>query len=424
MFLTSSIGQRMPGDAMESLTTSDRGPLETEREVEASDVRQALESLYDNASLVCSFLVAYYPDISALALPLERAQALRSLLLEAIEMLRPVQRSPSCAQAARDYEVLSLRYASGLSVDQIAEQLCVGPRQVYRDLRRAEEKLAELLRNRGLAGKLLGFSGERTDALRRELSSARSTEQTTDARDMLQGVLAAVRRLAGSRGVPVETELPAFPVLVRATPGVLRTILIQLLSAVIQAVDRGSVSLSLSLEGRQPEVSIAFALPPGADLALLSEAMGLARALNLDTRVLREDPQGHFRLRVLLAPVLPTRILVVEDNPSAVALYQRYLEGTPWQVIGTGEPTEATEVARTQKPRAIILDIMMPQLDGWTVLQDLRLNSDTASIPVIISSVVRDPGLGVALGAREYLTKPVSRLSLLAALRRVLAPDG
>ena len=385
-------------------------------------VREALEALYDSASLGACTLARYYPEVTAIPGTVERAQALRSLLLDAIEALRPLQSTADSIQAARDYDVLSLRYASGLSVEQVAEQLCVGARQVYRDLRRAEEKLCDILADRRLAAPLAGLAGGR---LTRKLETppAHQSGQTLDARELVAAAVKAVQPLAQARGIAIAYEPPPALVLARGMPGMLRTALIQLLSAAVQASASEAVRVVLSHVEGEPLVSIEVHLPPGPGADALADALPAARLANLDCR-LRQVAAGRWQALLRLPRPRARRILVIEDNVGASELYERYLEGSDWQVVCSTEATSAVEVARAQRPSAIILDIMMPELDGWTVLQDLRLEPDTASIPVIICSVVHDPGLAAALGAAGCLAKPVARLRLLAALKQVLGADS
>jgi CheY-like chemotaxis protein len=80
---------------------------------------------------------------------------------------------------------------------------------------------------------------------------------------------------------------------------------------------------------------------------------------------------------------------------------------------------EALRLARTMRPVAITLDVLLPLKDGWDVLRELKAAPETESIPVIVVSVTKDARLGFSLGAVDYLVKPVDRERLLASLRRV-----
>jgi len=122
-----------------------------------------------------------------------------------------------------------------------------------------------------------------------------------------------------------------------------------------------------------------------------------------------------------LAPRDPERplVLVIDDDPAALQLVQDYLTQDIYQVVGTGNPAQAVEMARRLQPAAIITDIMMPTINGWEVLRALKNDKETAGIPVIILSIIEQKTVGFYLGAADYLVKPINREALLKALERV-----
>jgi CheY-like chemotaxis protein len=109
-------------------------------------------------------------------------------------------------------------------------------------------------------------------------------------------------------------------------------------------------------------------------------------------------------------------ILVVEDDPAAAELLARQLDraGYRTEVVSTG--SEVLEKARALKPVAITLDVLLPDLDGWEVLNQLKNDEKTCTIPVIVISVVDNPELGIALGALDYFVKPVAAQDLIGRL--------
>lgn len=114
-------------------------------------------------------------------------------------------------------------------------------------------------------------------------------------------------------------------------------------------------------------------------------------------------------------------ILVVEDDRATSELITAQLSDAGYYVAHAYDGTEAVKKASEIKPFAIILDIMLPGKDGWEVLQDIRLLPQTKDIPVIIYSVIENKGLGFALGATDYLTKPVDRKTLITRLNEILS---
>ncbi len=109
-------------------------------------------------------------------------------------------------------------------------------------------------------------------------------------------------------------------------------------------------------------------------------------------------------------------VLAIEDDPSAAELLRVYLEEAGFSIAIAADGRTGIEWATTLKPAAIILDILLPDLDGWEVLQRLKGDKATREIPVIVVSVVDDAPLGFALGAVDYFVKPVSREALLGSL--------
>ena len=112
-------------------------------------------------------------------------------------------------------------------------------------------------------------------------------------------------------------------------------------------------------------------------------------------------------------------ILLVDDDRASLDLNSAYLDGSPTRVLRAGDGVEALDVARKERPAALVLEIGLPRLDGWQVLAELKADPATASIPVVIATDVDDRARGLALGADAYLRKPIGREELMDALKQV-----
>jgi CheY-like chemotaxis protein len=119
-------------------------------------------------------------------------------------------------------------------------------------------------------------------------------------------------------------------------------------------------------------------------------------------------------------------VLVIDDDPTARELMTTYLTDEGFAVETAASGISGLRRARELRPAAIILDILMPDIDGWTVLAALKGEPELADIPVVIVTIVDEQRSGVALGATDYLTKPIDRERLLAILSRLRAagPPG
>ncbi len=143
-------------------------------------------------------------------------------------------------------------------------------------------------------------------------------------------------------------------------------------------------------------------------------------------------PQGTDEIDV---PVMTTRplstdalarplVLVGSEGQDINHLLEIYLAGGEFEVFTASDGLDLLRKAQDQKPFAIIMGITLPMKDGWEVLKELKANSDTAGIPVVIISAVDDRDLGLRLGAVEYMEKPVNREMLLSVLHRLETSDG
>ncbi len=164
----------------------------------------------------------------------------------------------------------------------------------------------------------------------------------------------------------------------------------------------------------------------------------LARMMGGDVTLVSEPGKGSvFTVRLPAQPDVPAQapigsdrshssrsdcILVIDDDATARELISNYLKAEGFSVVTAAGGVEGLKLAKELQPSAITLDVMMPDLDGWSVLAALRQNVELADIPVIMVSIVDEHRRGIALGAAGYLTKPIDRERLHRLVRRFQAP--
>jgi PAS domain S-box-containing protein len=117
-------------------------------------------------------------------------------------------------------------------------------------------------------------------------------------------------------------------------------------------------------------------------------------------------------------PATGPLLLVIDDDPTVHDLLGRLLGREGFRVESAMDGPRGIRMARERRPEGILLDVMMPGTDGWAVLSELKSDPAVADIPVIMLTFVEDRELGYALGAAEYLTKPIDRDRLAAVLRK------
>lgn len=119
-------------------------------------------------------------------------------------------------------------------------------------------------------------------------------------------------------------------------------------------------------------------------------------------------------------------VLVVDDDPTVHEVLQATLGKEGYRIIHAADGAEALDMMRKSRPDVVTLDVMMPKLDGWSVLGIMKSEPGLESIPVIMLTIVDDRNLGYSLGASEFMTKPIDRSKLVALLRKFSpdTPDG
>jgi len=150
---------------------------------------------------------------------------------------------------------------------------------------------------------------------------------------------------------------------------------------------------------------------------------GIALPAGSEEPARQPGPQAGLDSGIALDSALGPRptVVVVEDDRRSFDLLRVYLEAAGARVVSAGDGEEGLDTVRRLSPAGVVLDILLPGIDGWDVLAQLKADPGTAAIPVIVVSMLDERGRGFALGAAEYLVKPVGKEQLLAALYRAAA---
>jgi signal transduction histidine kinase/CheY-like chemotaxis protein len=294
--------------------------------------------------------------------------------------------------------------------------------------------------------------------------------ETFEVAGLVRDIAAVIQPLAAKNTNRVDVRCPSAIGTMRADLTKVRQTLFNLLSNACKFTDRGTISLAVAREALDGQDSMVFSVSDTgigmtpeqltrlfevfsqADAATTRKYGGTGLGLALSRRLCRmmggdvtaqsefgrgstftirlpavvaeaaeaqavAEPTTPAVLTGHMAPSLGT-VLVIDDEVAVRDLMQRFLTKEGFRVVIAPGGEEGLRLARELRPDAITLDVMMPGMDGWAVLSALKADPDVADIPVVMLTIVDDKNLGYALGASDYLTKPIDRERLVTVLKQ------
>jgi CheY-like chemotaxis protein len=341
--------------------------------------------------------------------------------------------------------VLSYRFDEQYSQEEVAAQMAVGPRQVRRLEFIAIRDLASYLVEHypiqiPTAAPLSEAIGPATPPpaqpdTEQEYQWLKETysQEVLTANKLIDSILETGASLLKAHHCQIVVEIapglsPAVGQLVT-----LRQAFLTLLLAAIRsgAQDAIHISASPTSSGMLIAMTAPLAKNPADDPNLAGEVNEFfeqaRRLVELSDGVLDAslvDTPLEFTASVILQFAEEINLLVVDDNEDSLRLFQRYLAGTRFNMIGVRDVNQVIAQAERIQPKIIILDIMLPEIDGWELLGRLRHHPNLEKIPVVISTILPHEQLAASLGAAGFLRKPFSREKLLELLsQQVDSPE-
>ncbi|MDC3076356.1 response regulator [Paracoccaceae bacterium] len=165
------------------------------------------------------------------------------------------------------------------------------------------------------------------------------------------------------------------------------------------------------------DVSVKSELGKGTTFTVTIQNIKIERSSDVDA----EELETLNRKTALVSKKDGTStILVIDDDPTIRDLMTRHLEKNNFSVLQALDGAQGIKMAREYKPDAITLDILMPEMDGWSVLRTLKADKQVSHIPVVMASIIDEKKKGFSLGAADYLSKPVERDRLIGSISKLL----
>jgi signal transduction histidine kinase/CheY-like chemotaxis protein len=327
------------------------------------------------------------------------------------------------------------------------------------------ERQRDYLRDIWTSGRhLLELLNEILDLSKVEAGQMELEYTTFDVRDCLEYGLSLMRERAGLHGIELSLELAPQVATVEADELRLKQVVVNLLSNAVKFTgDGGHVLVAAEAVEGELHVTVqddGIGVPPADHERIftsfqqggrgISREEGTGLGLTLSRRIVHllggrmwlESEVGvgstfGFAIPLLHAsdpfdmdelvttdlaggsPPSGHTVLIVDDDRASLDLLSIYLDDLPVDIVRAHDGLEALAAVERWQPSAVVLDIRLPGVDGWEVLTRLRAAPGTVDLPIVVVSVVDERSRGLALGASEYLTKPVQRADLVSALHRV-----
>ncbi|NPV55733.1 MAG: response regulator [Anaerolineae bacterium] len=310
---------------------------------------------------------------------------------------------------------------------------------------------------------LLNLINDILDLSRIEAGKMDLSFEDIDLRDMVTSVMSTAKGLVKDKSIKLEQIIPDDAPKVRADPVRIRQVLLNFLSNAAKFTEEGSITIEVSSEinsegfkeifvgvtdtgpGISPKDQHKLFLPfsqvddsptrktggtglglsicrslielHGGRIGLLRSEVGVGSTFYFTLPITQEE-----EATLLVNDISPgdQTILCIDDDSQITSLYTRYLSPHGFHVVAESNPHNAIKKAIEVEPAVITVDIMMPEMDGWQVVRELKNNPETRHIPVVICSILEETEKGYSLGVADYLVKPFLQEDLYRSINRII----
>jgi CheY-like chemotaxis protein len=372
----------------------------------------------------------------------------QTAILRAIEGLRPPSDMPPTAHARQVHDLLHNRFVLKLIQEETADRMHISRTSVHRAQRTAVHTLARALwecsqssqsgQSSQAPGQVVRVQGQEMEAqpagedapdaqaadwqsqVQRELASlqAKAPDTESDVGRVIGSALELVAPLTSRRGVAVDVKSLQPGLVATVHPVVLGQILVSAVGRLARYISNGLISVYARLEDGNVKITLTGAVAAQGGLSQAELVGEIPASPDVAINTYLDGSQAFVWIE---APsVGKVTVLVVDDNEDMARLYRGATVGTRYHIAHIAQGGDLFGALEAVAPDVIVLDVMLPDIDGWRLLMRLREDLASRPIPVIVCSVVREEDLALSLGAARYLPKPVRPREFIQALDQVL----
>lgn len=418
-------------------------------------LRSALNNLYEPDQLRNNLLVGTL----GLEGRVDAPAALQEIIVQAIDAIRE-EGDDTNPRAWMTHDALYYRYVRGYGRTEVARKLNISDRQFSREVRRAIETLAtQIWRSHALAASereptsALPLNGHlpdtQDDREQTRAEDSRSLESSKDDdtaatnedatwledmpeespsgwRDVFDSVLSLMQPVMAQHHTSLQISIAqALPDLLVAQ-NALRQSLLVLLGWMMPAGHDATIVLKPQVEGSH--LILRWEIPTTAEqqgALMLSARDAISVPDQLLVRLgggfavesaVNEANMPVVAIVLTIPAMAKVPILVIDDNVDTIHLFQRYVQNSRYGLVGVSHPDDLARILERVQPRIILLDVMMPEIDGWDMLARLRQLPNMDKRAIVVCSIMPLESVARSLGANGFLQKPVLPQQLLQML--------
>jgi len=355
-------------------------------------------------------------------------------LTEVLDELKPVGvNQHDISPEWRPYLVLRGRYFDNIPEYKLTQKLSISDRQLRREVNHGVKAFNALLWDRfqNLPDHT-NFPSDRTQTVDKiskvDFLNYQVRWENLDIIDVIDGVVGTLANRIEKMGIDVnlsvqKDKLPA----IQSDRIIIRQVILSIFNNIFERPSTKTILIRGDILSKRIILIINFEhLTEIAPADLAKEASNdfinqFTNSLDFTIDVKSTPSNDGFSTEYLINLPRGDReiLLVIDDQLPAIQLFRRYLSLYNIKVIGTQNPENALKLVNELQPKVVCLDVMMPNFDGWEILQTLKADPDTKHVQVIICSVWDNPDLAYSLGAAGYLKKPISQIDFITELTRL-----
>ena len=379
-------------------------------------VKEVLDHLYDYPYLQNHEWARPFLD-DGLSM-LQAGQQLRRRFIDAIDSLNPDRVMFFREPEARLFNLLHFYYVEGFSISELIDELSLSRRQIYRDLKRGQLTIAKLLYSQDEVPAVtteFPLSLSDVTSIEQEFSQLQYNFHSVDMCRLMRNAISSVMPLCQQKNIEFRSSVPSRTIPISTDKAVAEQVLVSILSQIIVQLAPAHIEFSIDETNDAAVITLAYPMTSSKEIEF-STLSRLTKQLDWSVQYSTQDDR---QVVTIMLQASTGTIMVIDDNQALLQLLQRYLSNHRCQVLTVPNGEKGWELLQTTIPDALIMDVMMPELDGWELLQRIRSNPITQDIPVIVCTVFNNSELAYALGATYFLHKPVDQGMISHALKRI-----